>query len=432
MPGEYGLLGRACIALAWLFGFAPAPARADDDCLAAPAEARERADVLLEGRVRSVEDAEGHRRATMEVVQVWKGEYDHERVVVRTPLGASSVRFAPGTSWLVYAQQGPDGLVTDRCARTRRIETAESERAELGAGVVPVEVASIPDLVPEAMEKRPTARGGFASCQFAPGRVDGPFEAPVGPFAVLLLGLCARRRTSFALFLLGCGGALPPAPSPSVKQEDVAIVGASGAGALAALEARVRGSAAWRVAASSVGEGAVSASWVGEARFSRAGFRLRFRGLYQGLPVEPWLDGRAGLVRGGPREDVALVDRPAAGAGDALRRSLLLFGFFPTLAQLSAGRIPSALDAAPSTGRPSLGPGPTRRLAVRGRAGLSSFPLLFSVRQDEATVGEAQLWLEADSLRPLTRQVLLRTPAGPTRVVERYALWSVTPAVPGG
>ena len=186
---------RASIAtLLALAALGPADASACSCIQVSPTRSLEEHDAVFEGRVVEIErpddPATGRVRVTMAVVQHWKG-IESERVVVTTA-GMESmcgVSFAPDTSWLVYADLEGDGFTTGLCSRTRRIEEAEEDLAELGAGVVPVDITE-DDEVEAPLEDEPPARGGCASCT-----VGAPGVTRLGPIAALLvLVIGARRR----------------------------------------------------------------------------------------------------------------------------------------------------------------------------------------------------------------------------------------------
>ncbi|MCC6873948.1 MAG: hypothetical protein IT378_06500 [Sandaracinaceae bacterium] len=175
-----------------LLGWAPAPAVA---CTCADRTVEQTfaaADAVFEGRVISVEASASGLRATLAVVQTWKGA-DHERVRVLTPAGEAlcGVSFAPQTSWLVYANELPGGeLETGICLRTRPIEEAAIDVAVFGAGVVPVDVGPEDEVEPRPTE--PPARGGCASCSAAGRRSRGGW-----PGALVLAGLALGRRRNY-------------------------------------------------------------------------------------------------------------------------------------------------------------------------------------------------------------------------------------------
>ena len=173
---------------------APEPAHACSCVQVPPAQAMAEHDAVFEGRVLSVEPASDPSQvmtATLEVVQHWKG-VETEQVTVSTAAMESvcGVSFEVGTSWLVYADVENGALRTGLCSRTRRIEEADEDLAELGADVVLVEVGEDDEV--EAPAAEPPARGGCASCTIgAPG---GLGFAGLSTFALLALALVARRR----------------------------------------------------------------------------------------------------------------------------------------------------------------------------------------------------------------------------------------------
>jgi hypothetical protein len=181
----------SCVALALWIGHAER-ARACSCMEMDVPTAVERADAVFEGRVVEIVRGDPSQpvRVTLEVVQQWKG-VDHERVVVETAAdsAACGVAFEEGTSWLVYAQRAGDVLRADLCSRTKRIEDAGEDRAQLGAGVVPVDVGE--DDGVEAPAHEPPARGGCASCSIVT-RSPLPISGMLAMIAID--GLALRRR----------------------------------------------------------------------------------------------------------------------------------------------------------------------------------------------------------------------------------------------
>ncbi len=158
-------------------------------------EERARSTAIFEGRVRRLSPSGGGGpvRVLFEVVQSFRGA-DHEQVEVVTAgtSAACGVSFEPDRSYLVFAQDAPEGgLRTGLCSRTRPMEEAGADRAALGSGVIPVDIADrAGSEVEPRLQVRP--RAGCAGC-----RVGG--EDPGAPAAGLLLaGLAcvtrARRR----------------------------------------------------------------------------------------------------------------------------------------------------------------------------------------------------------------------------------------------
>ena len=80
-------------------------------------------------------------------------------------------------------------MTVSLCSRTARIEDASEDLAELGAGVVPVDVGEGDEVEDEAPRERP-ARGGCASC----AAIDRRSELPAGALALLALSAVIARR----------------------------------------------------------------------------------------------------------------------------------------------------------------------------------------------------------------------------------------------
>jgi hypothetical protein len=133
---------------------------------------------VFEGRVVSLERESGMLVARFDVVQHWKGvEVEHAVVRTAESSAACGVSFEVGTSWLIYADREGEALTTGICSRTRRIEDAGEDLAELGAGVVPIEIGP-EDEVEERDEAAPV-RAGCASCAVFPsGGFAPPARAP--------------------------------------------------------------------------------------------------------------------------------------------------------------------------------------------------------------------------------------------------------------
>ena len=146
--------------------FAPARALACECTTLSPADARRGAVAVFEGRVVSVSPVvveEGTSTLSVEfsVARAWKG-VEHERVTVHTLVDAAACgfTFSPDESYLVYATAHADGLLVDRCGRTRLAAEAEGDLRVLGMGVTPVE----PKNADDDERAEPPARGGCAGC----------------------------------------------------------------------------------------------------------------------------------------------------------------------------------------------------------------------------------------------------------------------------
>ncbi|MBX3246165.1 MAG: hypothetical protein KF901_03180 [Myxococcales bacterium] len=168
---------------------APAVAEACSCLRATPAQARDGADAIFEGRVTLLETHEDHVRVTFAVTQQWKG-VDSERLTLTTATNSAACGFpfAEGETYLVYAHAHEGGLETTLCDRTALVTDAGEDLAALGSGSTPVDVGQpTPVTDPSASTPEPAPSRGCASCAAAP---PSP-AALVAPLALLLLG---RRR----------------------------------------------------------------------------------------------------------------------------------------------------------------------------------------------------------------------------------------------
>jgi hypothetical protein len=126
-----------------------------------PAEALRRAQAVFAGEVVRVREPRptlvrnrrgkvvAHRINLMaevrfKVTKVWKG-IEKDTVMVGTMTGccACGYGFVEGEQYLVYAYgDGRDGLTTSICSRTKKLEAAQEDLAELGDGKVPTRHAA--------------------------------------------------------------------------------------------------------------------------------------------------------------------------------------------------------------------------------------------------------------------------------------------------
>ncbi len=111
-----------------------------------PREAREQVDAVFSGEVVAVTrpgpDVDPPDRelvAEIEVAEVYAGEV-HERVEVRTAgdQAMCGYGFESGRAELVYATSDDGSLSTSLCDRTRALDRAGEDLAELGAGEPPL------------------------------------------------------------------------------------------------------------------------------------------------------------------------------------------------------------------------------------------------------------------------------------------------------
>jgi hypothetical protein len=174
---------RSYAALVALCAVLSAPTAHACKCAApdSPTAALASSAAVFEGQVTKVTPIDEHDIAVeLKVVRRWKNA-DVEKILVRThsDQAACGVGFESDQSYLVYAQ-GPatdalPGLQVSRCGRTRPINEAVDDIAELGMGVVPVS-PTIHDNVtdnddnaqnthnPVASQHDRPAAGGCASC----------------------------------------------------------------------------------------------------------------------------------------------------------------------------------------------------------------------------------------------------------------------------
>ncbi|MGD8860941.1 MAG: MYXO-CTERM sorting domain-containing protein [Myxococcales bacterium] len=179
-----------------LFGLGSASTARACSCRspAPPAEAREAAAAVFEGRVISVERGEpagGPVRVKLSVVRTFGGDLG-EVVTVRT--GGSSAAcgfgFQQDQSYLVYASEHDGQLQVSLCSRTRAMADAAEDLKVLGLGATPVDPHGPTSLPPESERKQPPAQGGCAGCAT---HIPTPGATLPILLALALLGLRRRR-----------------------------------------------------------------------------------------------------------------------------------------------------------------------------------------------------------------------------------------------
>jgi MYXO-CTERM domain-containing protein len=148
-----------------------------------------RSTAIFEGRVETIEGHGGPLEVTFAVTQAWGG-VDHEHVEVRTDAAGCGFPFEVGGRYLVFATGEPGLLEVSLCSHTARIEDAGTDRAALGAGVIPVDV--VDETVDPVRPPRTEApgRGGCASCAASAGT-----PIPGWLWALGLVLLTRRRKT---------------------------------------------------------------------------------------------------------------------------------------------------------------------------------------------------------------------------------------------
>jgi hypothetical protein len=130
-----------------------------------PVEAARNADAVFHGKLISVADvpkngqyALAHKMYTFEVVRTFKGQLDPQVNIKTTDNGAACGRDfgAPGGEWLIYASIDDQGQAHDNlCSRTRPIEDAASDIAELEGAAGTLDQPNEPAVEPGPADPEP-------------------------------------------------------------------------------------------------------------------------------------------------------------------------------------------------------------------------------------------------------------------------------------
>jgi hypothetical protein len=88
------------------------------------------------GEVVEVNDAGTLKEARLRVEQSWKGVETKEITVLATRT-AESPRYKAGERYLVFASLQDGKLFTGNCSRTKKMEYAQEDLAQLGEGKKP-------------------------------------------------------------------------------------------------------------------------------------------------------------------------------------------------------------------------------------------------------------------------------------------------------
>jgi hypothetical protein len=167
-------------------------------CLAPPppAEAAADAAAVFQGEVIKVEQVRGstgaaHRRVTLRVSTVWKGNVTAETLAyTANDSAACGIDFQQGTEYVIYASVAngtefsgtpANSLVTGLCDRTRPVAEAADDLAALGPGQPPM----------PAMPNTGTGTGDAAS-----SRQLVPAELLIGGGILAFLAVIWRDRPS--------------------------------------------------------------------------------------------------------------------------------------------------------------------------------------------------------------------------------------------
>lgn len=164
-----------------------------------PGQSLSEADVVFEGTVRGEPEAvradlgiEGYTGAVLfrfEVARYFKGQRGSEAAVYSIDQDSACGRtYAAGTTYVVYGQLTPEGLLTDSlCSRTRPIADAAEDLALLGEGAAPDPGVQPRDVIAEREESA-------AGCSTAPPSSSSPAALGGALLSVLFCGLALARR----------------------------------------------------------------------------------------------------------------------------------------------------------------------------------------------------------------------------------------------
>jgi hypothetical protein len=165
----------------------------------APLDALRSADVVFEGTVLGEPEAvraklgidgyEGAARFRFAVARYFKGQQGPEAAIYTIDQGTACGRFYDAsTTYLVYGQLRPDGVLTDSlCSRTRTLADATEDLELLGAGEAPDPGVQPRDVLAEA-----TAQD--TGCSAAGGRSAFASTSAWSVAGALLYALARLRR----------------------------------------------------------------------------------------------------------------------------------------------------------------------------------------------------------------------------------------------
>jgi hypothetical protein len=97
-----------------------------------------KSNAVLVGEVIEVKDAGALKEARLRVEQSWKGVETKEVIVLATRT-AESPRYQVGERYLIFASLQNGKLLTGTCSRTKKVEYAQEDLQQLGAGKKPKE-----------------------------------------------------------------------------------------------------------------------------------------------------------------------------------------------------------------------------------------------------------------------------------------------------
>lgn len=130
-----GLLPALLLACAALV-LVPSPAQACSCQVPDTAQAARQADVVFTGRVLDQERADRQVALAFEVDRIYRGEVGSQTVEVATPTDTCGLRLTDDQSYVVFAVDGRQGLVSEQCYGTSRADRGAVRELErvLGPG----------------------------------------------------------------------------------------------------------------------------------------------------------------------------------------------------------------------------------------------------------------------------------------------------------
>jgi hypothetical protein len=214
----------------------------------------------------------------------------------------------------------------------------------------------------------------------------------------------ARLRVLAPLLLAGCTASAPPPVLDDAATPEMLMAG---------LEERMLREPEWGATFAVRSEGAFAAALDGVLTFEGARTAVRAEGTFGGAPVA--LD----LVSDGVTMSGGSADRRLEAAEPAALREALVMGFtrmgiLHNLARLTGGH-------APDHAAGGAGDWVRLRDVRRVDAAEGEVALRFEVEVAGAPAGEATLWLDRASGRPLRREQTVRFTGGSMQVTETYA-----------